>query len=118
MEQTNLLLIAMAERCLKILKEKSDDDRFGLPASLRLNHLRNMCERIVEHAEDWPVSRSHRWIGFIQAGMIANYMLDLNGTKGMFSGLKEQFGAIADDQDLLDHLDPAASFEIETGGEG
>src|SRR5580704_1825023 len=36
-----------------------------------------MCKRIVKHAEDWPAIKLHRGLGFIQAGMIANLMLDL-----------------------------------------
>ncbi len=72
MDQANLLVVAMAERCLKIIQDKSEDVRFGLPAPLRPDHLRGMCKLIVEHAEDWPATKLHRWIGFVQAGMIAN----------------------------------------------
>jgi hypothetical protein len=108
----------MAERCLRIIQDKPEDVRFGLPESLRPNHLRGMCKRIVEHAEDWPAIKLHRWIGFVQAGMMANYMLDLDGAKAMFNKTKEQFGSIAQDQDLLDHLDPTTSFEMEFGGQG
>lgn len=118
MEPANLLIAAMAERCQNIIQEKPEDTRFGLPESLRPNHLRWMCKQIIEHAEDWSTNKSHRWIGFVQAGMIANYMLDLDGAKTMFNKLREQYGATANDQDLLDHLDPSKSFEMETGGEG
>ena len=118
MDQSNLLVRAMAERCLNIIQDKTDDIRFGLPTSLRPAHLRSMCKLVVEHAEDWPVTKLHRWIGFIQAGMIANLMLDLDGAKAMFNRIKEQFGSIAKDQDLVDHLDPSTSFEMELGGQG
>jgi hypothetical protein len=117
-EQSNLQIIAMAERCRNIIQDKAEDTRFGLPTSLRPKHLRWMCNEIVEHAADWSTNKSHRWIGFVQAGMIANYVLDLDGAKTMFNKLREQFGDIANDQDLLDHLDPATEFEMETGGEG
>lgn len=118
MEQTNLLVRAMAERCLRIIQDKPDDVRFGLPESLRPAHLRRMCRQIVEHAEDWPAIKLHRWIGFVQAGMIANLMLDLDGAKAMFDKVKEEYGSIDKDQDLLDHLDPKTSFEMELGGQG
>lgn len=118
MEQANLLIVAMAERCRDIIQNKPEDVRFALPPSLRPDHLRWMCQVIVEHAGDWSTNKLHRWIGFVQAGMIANYMLDLDGAKTMFSKLREQYGAIANDQDLLDHLDPTTTFEMETGGEG
>jgi hypothetical protein len=50
--------------------------------------------------------------------MIANFMLDLDGAKGMFNKVKVEYGPIAKDQDLLDHLDPTTSFELEVGGQG
>jgi hypothetical protein len=108
----------MAERCLNIIQDKRNDVRFGLPNSLRPAHLRWMCKLIVEHAEDWPSIKLHRWLGFIQAGMIANLMLDLDGAKAMFNQVKSEYGPIAKDQDLLDHLDPTESFEFEVGGQG
>jgi hypothetical protein len=118
MEQANLLVIAMADKCQRIIQDKAKDIRFGLPASLGPDHLRWMCKLIVEHAEDWPAIKLHRWIGFVQAGMIANFMLDLAGAKAMFSKTKEEYGSIAKDQDLLDHLDPTTSYEMEIGGQG
>ena len=118
MEQSNLLIAAMAERCLAIIQDKPEDVRFGLPDSLRPEHLRWMCKEIVEHAEGWSTNKSHRWIGFVQAGMIANFMLHLDGAKAMFNEVREQYGAVDYDQDLLDHLDAAASFELESGGQG
>jgi hypothetical protein len=118
MDQTDLLMVAMAERCLHIIQNKPKDARFGLPESLCPDHLRRMCKLIVEHAEDWPDTKLNRWIGFIQAGMIANLMLDLDGAKAMFNKIKEEYGAIAKDQDLVDHLDPMTTFEMEIGGQG
>ena len=32
MDQANLLMVAMAERCLRIIQDKPEDVRFGLPA--------------------------------------------------------------------------------------
>lgn len=116
-QRENLLVIAMAERCQKIIQEKPEDTRFGLPASLRPNHLRWMCEEIVAHAKEWSTVKSHRWIGFVQAGMIANYMLDLEGAKVMFNELRKNYGDIALDQDLIDHLDPKNKFSLDIGGE-
>lgn len=117
-DQADLFVVAMAERCRNIIQDKTEDVRFGLPKSLCPDHLRWMCEMIVGHAEDWPANRLHRWIGFIQAGMIANLMLDLDGAKAIFNKIKEEYGSIAKDQDLLDHLDPRTSFEIDLGGQG
>ncbi len=118
MDQTNLLIRAMAERCLHIIQEKPEDLRFALPDALAPDHLRRMCRLIVKHAEDWPAIKLHRWLGFIQAGMIANLILDLDVAKAMFDKVKGEYGPIAKDQDLLDHLDPTQSFELEVGGQG
>jgi hypothetical protein len=117
-DQTNLLVRAMAEGCLEVIQNKPEDDRFGLPAPLRPKHLRWMCKMIVDHAENWPATKLNRWIGFVQSGMIANLMLDLDDAKAMFNKVKEQYGSIAKDHDLLDHLDPMTSFEMEIGGQG
>jgi hypothetical protein len=38
--------------------------------------------------------------------------------KAMFNKIKGEYGPIAKDQDLLDHLDPTKSFEFEVGGQG
>jgi hypothetical protein len=118
MDQSNLLVLAMAERCLEILNRKPADDRFALQAPLRPEHLRWMCKTLTEHAEDWPATKSHRWLGFVQAGLIANLVLDLDGAKRMFGAIKETYGPATKDQDLLDHLNPSASFEMDIGGQG
>jgi hypothetical protein len=117
-DQANLLVRAMAETCLRMMQDKPEDTRFALPESLSPNHLRRMCQLIVEHVEDWPAIKLHRWIGFVQAGMIANLMLDLDGAKAMFKKIQEQYGSIAKDHDLLDHLDSKTSFEFDIGGQG
>ncbi len=89
-----------------------------LPASLQPKHLMWMCDKIEQHVEDWPVTKLHRWIGFVQGGMIANHLLDLAGAKAMFDEVKIAFGAKSDDPHLIDHLDPANPFELDIGGEG
>ena len=47
MDQANLLMVAMAERCLRIIQDKPEDVRLGLPGSLRPDHLRGMCKLII-----------------------------------------------------------------------
>jgi hypothetical protein len=111
------LIVAMAERCRDILLE-SHKGVSGLPEELQPKHLLLMCRRIAEHSQDWPATRLHRWIGFVQAGMMANLLLDLDGAKAMFSKLKTAFAEVDEDQDLIDHLDPDSSFRFDLGGEG
>ena len=117
MDNSSLLIVAMADQCRSLIRksEKADSD---LPQALRPNHLLWMCDQIESHTEDWPATKLHRWIGFIQCGMLANRMLDFDGAKAMFDEAKNAYGGSGDDDDLIDHLDPSSSFELDIGGEG
>ena len=115
MDQTNLLVVAMAEECRRIILQWEDEDS-ELPESIRRAHLERMCERIEKHSEDWPTSRLHRWIGFIQCALIANRIIDLSEAKRMFDRVKVMYPEA--DEDLLDHLDSSSSFEFDLGGPG
>jgi hypothetical protein len=75
-----------------------------------------MCREIIGHTRDWPATKVHRWIGFVQAALIANQMLDLDGAKQMFDAAKNAYGAMS--EDLVDHLDPTSDFEFDIGGQG
>ncbi len=115
MDHSNLLIVAMAEECRRMILGWQDEDP-DLPNPLRRAHLEKMCERIEKHAEDWPASKLHRWIGFIQCALIANRIIDLAEAKRMFDRAKVAYPEV--DEDLLDHLNPADSFEIDIGGPG
>jgi hypothetical protein len=116
MEDVKLLLVAMAAKCRAVIKEADASD-FDLPDALHPSHLLWMCDRIEGHAEDWPETKLHRWIGFIQCGLMANRMAGLDEVKAMFGEAKHAYGDGHADQDLLDHLDPASSFHVDVGGE-
>jgi hypothetical protein len=115
MDQSSQLVIAMAEECGRIIQQWQDEDP-KLPKSLRRKHLERMCERIEKHSEDWPATKLHRWIGFIQCALIVNRVIDLAEAKRMFDRAKIAFPEA--DDDLLDHLDPSSSFEMDIGGPG
>jgi hypothetical protein len=114
MDNPRLLIVAMAEQCRsKILGSSSPD--VNLPAALQPKHLLWMCDCIDRHAEDGPLTKLHRWIGFVQCAMLAQGMLDLDGLKAMFDNAKIAHGYTG--EDLVDHLDPLNSYEVEIGGE-
>jgi hypothetical protein len=120
MEDTRKLIVAMAEKCkstieLSLRAEPTDRE---LLRSLRPAHLLCMCDAIQKHAAHWPEIKLHRWIGFIQGGMVANHLLDLEGAKRMFDDAKKAHGPINGDQDMIDHLDPDNPFVLDIGGEG
>ncbi len=108
----------MAERCRALIRQSTNPDS-NLPQPLHPRHLLWMCDQISEHSADWPAAKQHRWIGFIQGGMLANRMLDLKGAKAMFDEAKSTYAdSGAEEDDLLDHLDPNSSFSLDLGGQG
>jgi len=116
-DQNSLLMVAMAEKCRETI-ERSQKVVVDLPPALRPKHLLWMCGKVEEHAEDWPPTKVHRWIGFVQGGMIANRIVHLDEVKRMFEIAKNSFGTHDRDRDLVDHLDAESAFEIEIGGQG
>jgi hypothetical protein len=114
MDNSDLLVIAMAEECQRLIKEW-DRTSPDLPKALQPKHLLWMCRQIVAHAESGPAAKLHRWLGFVQCGMMANRMLDLDGVRAMFDKAKGAHGDTGDD--LSDHLDITSSFKLDIGGE-
>jgi hypothetical protein len=117
MDNAGLLVVGMAEQC-KALIQKSEQVNLDLPRAIHPQHLMWMCERILEHAEEWPRTKLHRWIGFIQCGMMANRISDFEETKAMFDEAKQTYGVDSNEDDLVDHLDPESSFKLDIGGQG
>lgn len=117
MDNAGLLVVAMARQCRELM-EQSEANATELPQALNPNHLLWMCGHIEKHAEDWPTTKLHRWIGFVQCGMMANGMLDFDGAKAMFADAKNAYGEGDADDDLIDHLNPRSSFRMDIGGEG
>ncbi len=118
MDNDSLLIVAMAQKCRRLIQDWKQDDS-DLPKALQREHLLWMCNQIEEHAEDGIVTKLHRWIGFVQGAMLANRMLDFDELKAMFDEAKRDHQQASDDlEDLLDHLDPTNSFEFDIGGEG
>lgn len=117
MEESKLLVAAMAEQCRQLI-QTAKSEGVDVPEGLQPKHLLAMCERIQEHAADWPDTKLHRWIGFVHGAMLANRLLDLDRAKAIFEAAKSKHGASPGDQDLIDHLDPASAFRMDLGGQG
>lgn len=117
MEAAPNLVTAMAKNCRELIQPAASVAT-DLPAAVQPARLLWMCDRIEEHASDWPDAKLHRWLGFIQAALLANRILDLNAAKAMFDVAKAEHGETAVDQDLVDHLDPRSSFQMDLGGQG
>jgi hypothetical protein len=113
----NVLITAMALKCRDLIQEPWATQS-GLPKALHPKHLLWMCNQIEAHADNWPVTKLHRWIGFIQCGMMANRILDLNAVKRMFDEAKNAHGGNIPDSNLIDHLDSNDPFEMDIGGQG
>lgn len=112
-----LLVLAMAEQCKPHLRGAISNDS-DLPQPVHPKHLLWMCEQIAEHSDDWPITKLHRWLGFVQCGILSNRILNFEGIKSMFEDSKNAYGIGAIDSDLADHLDPHNSFEFDIGGQG
>lgn len=118
MENADRLIVGMARQCRNVIQEW-DEPAPDLPKALQPKHLLWMCDQIEKNAEGGSVTKLHRWIGFVQAAMLANRMLDLDGLKAMFDSAKAEDAERCEEaEDLLDHLDPTSSFEFDIGGEG
>lgn len=117
MQTPTASIVAMADKCRSLIEGCSVTQR-DLPLQLLPSHLVWMCDRIEKHATDWPHTKLHRWIGFVQCAMMANGILDLPGIKEMFDSVKNAYLETSEDQDLTDHLDPDSSFDIDVGGQG
>ena len=117
MDNGSLLVVGMAEQC-KALIHNSEQIDLDLPRAIHPQHLMWMCERILEHAEEWPRTKLHRWIGFIQCGMMANQMLHFRELQAMFDEVKKEYGVNSADDDLIDHLNSESSFKLDIGGQG
>ena len=115
MDNSELLITAMAAKCREVISH-IDEPAASLPKPLRPSHLCWMCDQIEINAEDWPATKLHRWIGFVQCGLLANHLLDLNDVRRMFDEAKVAHAESS--EDLLDHLDSRSGFEFELGGEG
>jgi hypothetical protein len=117
MEDTRFLVAAMAAKCREAIRG-SNEEESSLPKALHPKHLLWMCDQIQKHAQRSPVIRLHRWIGFVQAGILANRMLDLDQIKAMFDEVKKSHSVGSEDQDLIDHLDVYSSFKLDLGDQG
>lgn len=115
MDNTISIVASMAEQCRGLILESKSVD-LDLPNALQPKHLVWICDKIIEHADDGPATKLHRWIGFVQCAMFAHRMLDAKGARAMLDQAKAAHGEA--NEDLVDHLDPASSFEFELGGEG
>lgn len=115
MTNDDLLMVAMAGRCKDLLLKSGTGNR-QLPKSLQHEHLLWMCKKIEQRAEEWPTTKLHRWIGYLQAAIIAHRILDLNEVKAMFDDAKVAHAGV--DQDMTDHLDIETDFVVDLGGEG
>jgi hypothetical protein len=112
------LIAAMAGQCADTIRG-SHELVSTLPDALQSRHLLWMCDKIQRNPAGFPDTKLHRWLGFIQAAILANRMLELDDVKAMFNKIKRSFHLNdGDDQDLMDHLNLDNSFTFEIGGQG
>jgi hypothetical protein len=121
MERSNLLAVEIADRLAIRLNQyvetfgeehcEKDFDKYTSPLWLLW-----MCERIGKHYEDWPVTKLHRWVGYIQGVMVANGMSSVDLEKQTVQDARIWFPEEID-QELDDHNNPDIKFRLDIGGE-
>jgi len=117
MNDSRTLLATMAAKCRDVIRG-SNEEASDLPLALHPQHILWMCDQIESNPQEWPVAKLHRWIGFIQAAILANRMLDIEQIREMFDTVAKTHGATTGEQDLIDHLDVENSFQLDVGGQG
>ncbi len=116
MDNVSLIVAAMAEECCGLLNAV-DPVNAALPRTLQPKHLLWMARQISVQVDQWPATKLHRWIGYVQCGMVANHILDFEGALAMFKRIRQAHNEGEADQDLIDHLNPDHVFRLEIGGE-
>ena len=117
MDDSRFAVAAMAAKCRDAIRGSNEEDS-RLPKALQPKHLLWMCEQIQKHAQTSSAARLQRWLGFVQAGILANRMLNLDQIKAMFDEIKKSHGVTSADHDLIDHLNVDNAFGIDLGGQG
>ena len=101
---------------LKSLKEEKKNLFDNSDPNTQLENLIWMCKQ-VQTQEDWPSSKRHRWLGYVQGVLIALGISTVEDEKKLVAKAKEYFIEYKD-TDLKDHNDPDSPFQIDIGGEG
>lgn len=115
MENRELMIVAMAEKCGQLIGESKVTNP-QLAPTLQPVHLIWMCSQIQKHVEHWSQARLHRWLGYIQAAMVAHGMIDHDKLKRMFDEAKVAYADVG--EDWLDHLDRRSMYRMDIGGQG
>lgn len=57
-------------------------DQFGAYPTLRRAYLAQMVDVAMEHNAHWPIDKTSRWLGFIQAGMVLHGLGTVDAERG------------------------------------
>ena len=111
---SHLLAVEIARHCEEIILEFKATLGPGL---LRTRHLLEMCEKIEKNADDWPVTKLHRWIGFIQGCLVMAGLTTIEKESQFVRETKQKITETVDEE-LKDHHDSDNHFELELGESG
>ena len=94
------LAVKLAESILMDLKASFEQDPGdpvwhadgnSLQEALRPSYLMWMCETVIAKKDEWVATRLHRWIGYIQAGLLLSGITGLEHEKDRVRDLKKEF---------------------------
>lgn len=72
--------VVLFERYRNMLDEHADKSPIG-PPGCEFAHLQWMCDEAMGQAENWPVDKLSRWLGFVQGVLTANNVITVAGER-------------------------------------
>lgn len=109
-----LLALEAVQLCRAKLVEDGDD----IPErDAALEHALLLSHQVEQYVLQWPATRLHRALGFIQGVLVSRGCSSLEEQCTLLERLQIGFPECRD-RDLADHLDPRQPFELELGGSG
>lgn len=118
---SHVLAVEIARHCEKIISDSNKVNKTGMQYDYdppderpRADHLLKMCEKIENHADEWPVTKLHRWVGFIQGSMVMAGLTTMEKESQFIRDLKMNLRETVDIE-LKDHRDPESEFELDLG---
>lgn len=81
----------MAQRYMGIIVGADTEDPFKHMIRFSRTNLLWMCERIEECADSWPVDKTGRWLGFVQATLGLQELADMDEEREVSRPLYHEF---------------------------
>lgn len=75
------------KKYLDLVGESDKDEDYTTGVAPR--YLVWMCDQIIENAASWPVTKLHRWVGYVQGSLVAHGLSNLETEKSIVREAKK-----------------------------